>query len=204
MSETIIGQDNTKLLEGRQLVTTGQVQVGDIIILPDGLHHDTDMSPHMISQYSGRTVESLTAASHRVYRKMPTAQNLDRDNRCVTGPCEPPFSHPSQCGTGVVEAPSQQLLNVCAEAVRLVLGDRNESYGSPADDYTKTAKVWSGLLAHKLKPGVEITPKEAVLMMAGMKLSREMHKHKRDNLIDCAGYVLCAEWIQDGKKPFVQ
>ena len=196
MSSTIIGQDNTKLLEGRQLVTEGKTQKDDVIIWPSG-----DIDPHP-EQCVGWDI--IACKDLRVYRKIPTAQNLDRNDRCVTGPCEPPFPrYRPTCGTGPIDPPSQQLLNVCAEASRLVLGDRNESYGSPADDYTKTAKVWSGLLAHKLKPGVEITPKEAVLMMAGMKLSREMHKHKRDNLIDCAGYVLCAEWIQDGKKPFV-
>jgi hypothetical protein len=91
--------------------------------------------------------------------------------------------------------------NVAQEALGLVLGDRNASYGTPLDDYTKTAKVWSGLLAHKLAPGQEITPKEAVLMMAALKLSREMHRPKRDNLVDAVGYVLCAEWIETGRQP---
>lgn len=92
-------------------------------------------------------------------------------------------------------------MNHAREAEKLVLGDRNASYGSPADDYRKTAKVWSGLLANKLKDGVEITPKEAVLMMAALKLSREMFRHKDDNLTDAHGYLLCASWIETGVKP---
>jgi Domain of unknown function (DUF6378) len=90
--------------------------------------------------------------------------------------------------------------SVAEEAQRIVHGERNESYGNPADDYAKTAKIWSGLLIHKLKPGVEITPKEATLMMAALKLSREMHKHKRDNLVDGVGYILLAEWIENDLK----
>lgn len=84
------------------------------------------------------------------------------------------------------------------EAEKLVLGDRNQSYGDPADDYLKTAKVWSGLLIHKLKPGVEITVGEAMLMMAALKISREFHKHKPDNIVDSHGYLVCYESLMKG------
>ncbi len=92
-------------------------------------------------------------------------------------------------------------MNHADTAKSLVLGDRNAHYGTPVEDYTRTARIWSGLLSHKLKPGEEITPKEAVLMMVGLKLSREMHLHKPDNLIDAHGYLLCAQWIETGEKP---
>ncbi len=92
-------------------------------------------------------------------------------------------------------------MNYGREAERLVLGDRNNSYGPPADDYAKTAGAWSALLTHKLKPGEVITPKEAVLMMAVLKISREFNKPKPDNLVDAHGYILCAEWIETGVKP---
>lgn len=87
------------------------------------------------------------------------------------------------------------------EAKKLVLGDRNNSYGTPADDYAKTAAMWTGMLIHLLKPGCVITPKTAVLMMAALKISREMNRAKPDNLIDAHGYLDCAEWIETGKRP---
>lgn len=85
------------------------------------------------------------------------------------------------------------------EARRIVLGERNTAYGNPKDDYVKTAKIWSGLLAHKLK--ADITPEEAILLMVGLKLSREMHGHKRDNIVDAHGYLICYDWARSGIKP---
>ncbi len=90
-------------------------------------------------------------------------------------------------------------MNHAEEAIKLVTGDRNASYGNPRDDYIKTAKVWSGLLAHKLK--ADITPEEAILMMVGLKLSREIHRHKDDNIVDAIGYLLCHEWARSGVQP---
>jgi hypothetical protein len=53
---------------------------------------------------------------------------------------------------GPQDLPSQG--NIADKAADLVLGDRNEQYGNPKDDYEGTAKIWTGLLIHKLKPGV--------------------------------------------------
>lgn len=84
-------------------------------------------------------------------------------------------------------------------AIELVLGNRNDSYGNPADDYAKVAKVWSGLLAPILKR--DITPQEAILCMVGLKLCREVYAHKEDNLVDAHGYLLCYAWAQSGQRP---
>ena len=88
---------------------------------------------------------------------------------------------------------------VLQEAQRIVYGAREKAYSHPSRDYGKTAKIWTGILLEKLKPGMEITPTEAVLMMVGMKISREVFRHGRDNLIDAAGYIACAERIEEGK-----
>ena len=90
-------------------------------------------------------------------------------------------------------------MNIAEEAQSIVCGERNAAYGNPIDDYTKTAKMWSGILAPKLKE--DITPEEAIAMMVCVKLSREVHSPKRDNRVDAIGYLLCLDWATTGIKP---
>ena len=81
---------------------------------------------------------------------------------------------------------------VLAEAQSLVHGDRGGDYGHPIDDYTRTGRMWGAIL------GIgDIDPRVACLMMAVMKVSREVNKHKRDNLVDLAGYAECAQMVAD-------
>lgn len=79
--------------------------------------------------------------------------------------------------------------SILEEAQSLVFGDRNASYGHPFDDYTRTARMWEAILG--MTP-YTITPRIACLMMAAVKISREVNKPKRDNLVDLAGYAACA------------
>lgn len=74
------------------------------------------------------------------------------------------------------------------EANDLVNGDRQADYGTPRENYAGVAKVFSGILSQKLK--ADVTPAEAALLMAGLKLQREAMRHKRDNLVDAHGYLL--------------
>ena len=41
-----------------------------------------------------------------------------------------------------------------------------------------------------------IPPEKVALMMCGLKLVREMHRHKRDNLVDLAGYAKVADLVE--------
>lgn len=76
------------------------------------------------------------------------------------------------------------------EAHRLVHGVRGADYGHPIEDYRRTGRMWGAIL------GVpDIDPRLCCLMMAAMKVSREVNKHKRDNLTDLAGYAECADMV---------
>lgn len=73
--------------------------------------------------------------------------------------------------------------NILNEAENLIYGDRCKDYGSPLDDFSRTAKMWSGIL------GIDVTPQQIALCMICLKISRECNKPKRDNWIDIAGYA---------------
>jgi len=79
--------------------------------------------------------------------------------------------------------------SVCAEADRIVASDRGNDYGRPIDDFSKTAVLWGVIL------GIEITPEQVAMCMAQVKVSRELNKHKRDNLVDLIGYTKCLDMV---------
>lgn len=83
------------------------------------------------------------------------------------------------------------------EARNLVNGDRLAAYGPPRPAYDAMAQTWSGLLAHKLKE--PLTAEDVVILLAGMKLTREARKPKRDNRVDLHGYTLVLEHVIQGR-----
>lgn len=72
---------------------------------------------------------------------------------------------------------------ILEEAQRLVHGDRGADYGHPLDDFSKTATMFNALR------GTSLTAEDVALFMMCVKLSREMNRHKRDNLTDLCGYA---------------
>jgi len=79
---------------------------------------------------------------------------------------------------------------ILEEANRLVDGPRQDAYGHPIDDFSRTGRIWGAML------GVaDIPPRTVALMMVAVKLSREMNRPGRDNLVDIAGYARTAEMV---------
>jgi hypothetical protein len=81
---------------------------------------------------------------------------------------------------------------ILEEAQRLVHGNRGDDYGHPIVDYERTGRMWGAILGIP-----DIDPRICCLMMVAVKLSREVNKHKRDNLCDAAGYSECAQMVAD-------
>lgn len=91
---------------------------------------------------------------------------------------------------------------ICQEADRIVSSDRGNDYGSPIHDFTRTGILWQGVLRDWAKEtnGDEPVPPNLVgLCMVGVKISREVHKPKRDNRVDGAGYFKCVDLIENYK-----
>ena len=82
---------------------------------------------------------------------------------------------------------------ICLEADRLVNGDRQWSYDHPYDNCKRIGQIW-GIILDKDEP---IPPHKVALMMAGLKIAREIHRHTRDNLVDLAGYAQVAQMVHE-------
>ena len=80
---------------------------------------------------------------------------------------------------------------ILEEALRLVSKDRRPDYGDPVEQHRIAARLWQEVL------GYPVSAKQVVLCMVMLKLSREVMKHKRDNLADAAGYLHIAEMVEE-------
>ena len=85
--------------------------------------------------------------------------------------------------------------SVLAEAQRITSTERQNDYGHPADDFARTADMWTGILAGKLRDGARVAAMDVPLCMISVKLARESNRHKRDNLVDIAGYARTAAMV---------
>lgn len=81
---------------------------------------------------------------------------------------------------------------VLREAEGLVCGDREDQYGAPADNLQRIANYWNDYLYDVMKRGDLLGPRDVALMMALVKIAREANGHKRDSLVDLAGYAAIA------------
>lgn len=75
-------------------------------------------------------------------------------------------------------------------AVSLVSGDRQNDYGHPFDDFSRTAKIWGAIL------GTEVSAEQVALCMVGVKIAREVNRQKLDNTVDGIGYFLTLAMVQ--------
>jgi hypothetical protein len=87
------------------------------------------------------------------------------------------------------------MASILDTARKITDGDRRSDYGHPSDDFERTALMWTGILRPKLITNQQVTAEDISLCMIAIKLARETHSHKRDNLVDIAGYARTAAMV---------
>jgi hypothetical protein len=75
---------------------------------------------------------------------------------------------------------------ILEQAKTLTNTDRQQSYGTPLSNFTRIANFWSSYLE------IDITPEQAAMCMALVKVSRSMQSKEVDNYIDGAAYFAIA------------
>ena len=83
---------------------------------------------------------------------------------------------------------------ILQEADRIVEGDRREAHGHPLWEFTALGRMWGALLGIP-----DIDPRLVGLMLIDLKQAREAHGHRRDNLVDIAGYAKTIDILEEAR-----
>lgn len=77
-------------------------------------------------------------------------------------------------------------------ARRIVVGDREQDYGSPEDNFRRVADLWNAYWQTTC-----FKAKDVAAMLALLKIARIGSGHaKEDNWVDLAGYAACGGEIE--------
>lgn len=87
----------------------------------------------------------------------------------------------------------EQIESVLQEAERLTTQERKDEYGSCKTDFARIALMWAAIL------NFPVSANQVALCMIALKISRELNCHKRDNLVDIAGYTNCLAMLTGEK-----
>lgn len=111
-----------------------------------------------------------------------------------------PEPEPEETGLSPKPAGSPRA-HVLDTAKSLVLGDRNNTYGPPTQDFQRTAGVLNSL-GYRKGDGQPLEAHDISVILAAVKLSRLMWSpDKADSWIDLAGYAACGhECVVDNGK----
>ena len=83
--------------------------------------------------------------------------------------------------------------SILSEAERIVNGERQADYSDPVANFKHISAIASSISKENLSPTV------CAIVMIAVKLARENYKHKRDNLVDLAGYVEILNRIKESE-----
>ena len=84
--------------------------------------------------------------------------------------------------------------SVLEEANKIVTGNRQTDYGNSVENFKHIASIASAILKK------ELTAEDCCVVLMAVKLARENYKHKRDNLVDLAGYTEILNRIKETKE----
>lgn len=83
---------------------------------------------------------------------------------------------------------------ILKKANECVMGDREQDYGTPEDNFARIANLWTAY------SGYGFTAHDVALMLALLKIARAGGgNYHPDNYVDLAGYAACAGEIAGRK-----
>lgn len=82
---------------------------------------------------------------------------------------------------------------ILEKAINCTTGQRQEDYGTPEDNFSRIARLWSAYQGDKCYTAADVAVMLALLKIARIKNS-PIHM---DNWVDLAGYAACGGEIAD-------
>lgn len=83
-------------------------------------------------------------------------------------------------------------------AAKLTTGDRNNTYGSPYINMSRTAQMIESYIRAKYSIDITLSAEDAAMIMVLVKMTRTMHSALHpDNYIDAAAYMAMAAECAD-------
>lgn len=91
---------------------------------------------------------------------------------------------------------------VLNEAINIINGERQDVYGSPEDSFALISDYWTTYVRSRspevANAGFCLFADDVAIMMTLFKIAREANQHKRDNIVDAAGYLGIYADMQEG------
>ena len=92
-------------------------------------------------------------------------------------------------------------MSIIDQAKHIIEGDREQAYGRPGENLRKISEQWSLYISQQSGVSVTLLEEDVCWMMVLLKMARQMHRHKEDNLVDAIGYIALIEKVfHDGRK----
>lgn len=89
-------------------------------------------------------------------------------------------------------------MSAFTDEVAAITQERGASYGDPLEHWSRTAALWTALLADRLT--APITADDVARLYIADKMSRDVHTPRQDNLLDIAGYAAGLHGIRERRQ----
>ena len=96
-----------------------------------------------------------------------------------------------------VTTPKNIRSQILSRASDIINGNREDTYGTPQQNFACVAQIWSAIL------GIEISPAQVCLCMVGVKMARAATGKidHEDNWVDMSGFAACGGEVSQNDLP---
>ena len=95
----------------------------------------------------------------------------------------------------IEEESRKETKSILEEAIEILNGSRQCDYGDPVESFKRIAQ-----LSNLMSNSNDFTPIKCCIVLMATKLTRESKVHKRDNLVDLAGYGCIKQLLEEDKE----